>query len=64
MALSSEQHVLACALAVERMHGDQAPVYVASEIGRLALEGDSAGVAMWRKIAAALDSLRPCAIRV
>lgn len=56
LRMTPEQHVLACALAVERMHGDQAPLHVASEIGRLVLLRDWDGVEMWRRIAGALDS--------
>lgn len=46
------------ALAIERQHGDQAPVFVAERIGALALAGDEAGVERFRQIAARLDQLR------
>lgn len=49
---------LAEALAVERMHGDRAPLFVAERIGELAAAGDAAGVQRWREIAAQLDALR------
>lgn len=49
---------MAEALAVERMHGDRAPVFVAERIGALALAGDMEGVERWRQIAAQLDQLR------
>ena len=52
--LTPEQHILACALEVERQHGERAPVLVAERIGALALEGDVAGVTMWKAIAAAM----------
>ena len=52
--LTPEQHILACALEVERQHGESAPVFVAERIGALALEGDFAGVEMWKAIAAAM----------
>ena len=55
--MKPDQQILACALEIERQHGDRAPVHVAAEIGRLALEGDAEGVAMWKRIAAALDDL-------
>lgn len=35
--LSSEAHIWACALTVERQHGERAPVFVAERIGALAL---------------------------
>lgn len=41
----------ACALAIEKLHGDQTPVWIAERIGALALEGDAAGVARWKAIA-------------
>ena len=55
--LTPDEHVWACALAVERQHGERAPVFVAERIGALALAGDSEGVATWRRIAACLDRL-------
>lgn len=53
-----DRELWACALAVARRHGDQAPVYVADRIGALALADDSAGVDAWKAIAARLDLLR------
>ncbi|RYD45602.1 MAG: hypothetical protein EOP63_00600 [Sphingomonadales bacterium] len=57
MALSDEQHLWACAVAIERQHGARAPVFVAERIGALALAGDTAGIARWRAIAARMDQL-------
>ena len=57
MALTDEQHIWACAVAIERIHGAAAPLVVAERIGALALAGDEAGVAMWKAIAARLDAL-------
>lgn len=51
------QHVWACALAVERQHGPRAALFVAERIGALALQRDTAGVEMWKAIAARLDDL-------
>ena len=45
------------ALAVQRQHGDRAPLHVAKRIGALALAGDEAGVARWKAIAARLGQL-------
>lgn len=56
--LTDEEHVWACALAVERQHGAHAPLHVAERIGALALAGDAEGAAMWRAIAGRLASLR------
>ena len=59
MPLSDEQHLWACALAVERQHVERAPVFVAERIGALALAGDAAGVARWKAIAARMAQLAP-----
>ncbi|WP_447753182.1 DUF6961 family protein [Sphingopyxis fribergensis] len=59
MTISDEQHLWACALAIERQHGARAPVFVAERIGALALAGDAAGVARWTAIAARMDQLAP-----
>lgn len=45
------------ALAVERRHGEDAPVVIAERIGALAAAGDMAGVERWRQIAAQFDRL-------
>lgn len=56
--MTDEQHLWACALAVEKRFGDHAPLHVAERIGELAPAGDADGVAMWQAIAARLDKLR------
>ncbi|MGL3822871.1 DUF6961 family protein [Sphingopyxis sp. R3-92] len=56
-SISPDEHVWACALAVERQYGDNAPMFIAARIGALALAGDSEGVMMWQRIAARLDGL-------
>ena len=58
VAMTPEQHVWACAAAVERQHGERAPLFIAERIGALALAGDEASVAMWKSIAARLQELR------
>lgn len=45
------------ALAVQRRHGEGAPVFIAERIGTLALEGDLSGIRRWKEIAARLDAL-------
>ena len=61
MTLSHEQHLWACALAVERQHGARAPIFVAERIGALALAlaGDAAGIERWKAIAAHMERLAP-----
>ncbi len=49
------------ALAVQRRHGEGAPVFVAERIGTLALEGDLPGIRRWKEIAARLDALAAAA---
>jgi hypothetical protein len=49
---------MAEALAVEQRHGENGPKYIAEQIGSVALRGDVAGIARWKAIAAAYDSLR------
>lgn len=64
MTLTPDQHIWTCALAVEKQHGEAAPLFVAERIGALALAGDEAGVAIWKVIAARLDILRGGAQRM
>lgn len=53
------------ALTIERIHGDDAPKWVAERIGALVLEGDMDGIARFKEVAARLDQLRrPTAIQV
>ncbi len=56
--MTDEQHLWACALAVEKRFDDQAPLHVAERIGELTLAGDADGVTMWQAIASRLDRLR------
>jgi len=58
VTLTFEKELWACALLVEREHGERAPLWIAERIGALALAGDAAGVERWKAIAACLDSLR------
>lgn len=55
--MSTEEHVGACALAMERQHGPRAPLVIAEYIGALALADDREGIAMWKDIAACIDRL-------
>lgn len=45
------------ALAIERLHGDDAPRWVAERIGALALAGDADGVARFQEIARRMERL-------
>ena len=38
------------ALAIERLHGDRSPVWIAERIGALALSGDAAGLERFRRL--------------
>ena len=54
---TSGQERLAEAMAVQRLHGDEGPLWIATRIGALALAGDRAGVERFRAIAAAYEGL-------
>lgn len=56
--LTDDRHLWACALAVEKQHGDKADEHVAERVRSLALAGDKAGIDRWVAIAACLDKLR------
>lgn len=58
--MTPERELWACALLVERQHGDRAPLWIAERMGELALAGDMAGVERWRAIA---DKLGQCRAR-
>lgn len=53
------RQIMAEALAIEQRHGEHGPRYITEQIGAVALRGDVAGIARWKAIAAAYDSLRP-----
>lgn len=52
-----DRDIWACALQVVKQHGDNAPLHIAERIGALALAGDMAGVATWKRIANRVDQL-------
>ena len=56
--MTPERELWACALLVEREHGERAPLWIAERIGALALAGDAAGVERWEAIAAKLGQCR------
>jgi hypothetical protein len=55
--LTPDQERLAEALAVLRIHGQNAARHVAERIGALAIDGDLAGIERWKQIAARLQPL-------
>lgn len=57
MVLNRDQELWGVALWVEKNHGENGPTFIAQQIERLALEGDEAGVAMWRTVAERFDQL-------
>ncbi|WP_454278178.1 DUF6961 family protein [Sphingomonas sp. Marseille-Q8236] len=61
--MNPDQERHAEALAIERLHGPDAPRWIAERIGVLALAGDDAGVARFQEIAIKLDQLR-CAMQL
>ena len=56
--MTDEQHLWACALAVERQHGAGAETFATHRIEELAEQGYAAGVKEWRAIRARLTRLR------
>lgn len=56
--MESHHEVWAEALWVEQNLGDEGPLFMAEQITQLALNGDEAGVAHWKRIAEAYDQLR------
>ena len=56
--LTPERERFAEALAIERIHGETAPDFIAERIGALAAAGDEAGVRRWIEIADRFDRLQ------
>jgi hypothetical protein len=56
--MTPERELWACALLVEREHGDGADAYIAERVTTLARAGDIAGLERWQAIADKLDRLR------
>lgn len=55
--MTPDQFRRADALALEKLHGDAAPHFVAERIGALTLAGDVVGVELLSQIADRLDAL-------
>ena len=56
--MTPEQELWACALLVERQHGEGTEAFIAERMRALACAGEMAGVERWRAIAARLDQMR------
>lgn len=55
--MTPDQERWAEALAIERLHGADAPRWIAERVGALALAGDMAGVQRFRQIAERYEQL-------
>ena len=53
----SQWELWACANQVLKTHGDDAPLYVAEELGAVALAEDQAGIETWQAIARRIAQL-------
>jgi hypothetical protein len=53
----SDRELWACANQVFQIHGDRSPLYIAEQIGALALSGDYEGIDTWKAIAQRLAGL-------
>lgn len=55
--MTGDGELLAVALWVKQAHGPAAGVFIAEQIGALALRGDTAGIERWKAIAATFQAL-------
>lgn len=55
--MTRDQELWACALAVERKHGDAAFLHAAFEIDRLDTEGEFEAAKVWREVLKRLEQL-------
>lgn len=53
----------ACALAVERQHGDRAAAFASQRVAELTAEGDGEGARVWQVIASHIEQLAPASDR-
>lgn len=56
--MSPERELWACALHVEKEHGERAPEFIAERVHALAMTGDILGVERWQAIADRFDQLQ------
>ena len=57
MPLTRDQELWACALAVERQHGEGAFLHASFEINRLDAEGQRQAANVWREVLKRIDKL-------
>ena len=55
--MTRDQELWGIALWLEKTQGSDGPVYITSEVARLAALNDEAGIAMWRTVANRYDRL-------
>lgn len=63
VSLPVERERMAEALQIQKMFGEQGPLWIASRIGALNLAGDTAGVERFRAIAVEYDKLLANAVQ-
>jgi hypothetical protein len=57
MVMSAEQHLWACALEVERQHGEAAQLYASMRADELEADGAYEGARTWRAILRRIEAL-------
>ena len=57
MVLTRDQELWACALAIERQHGEGAFLHAAMEIDRLDTDGERDAAGVWREVLKRLEAL-------
>ena len=57
MAMSEDQHLWACALEVERQHGEEASQFASTRAQELEAEGAFEGARTWRSIHERIQAL-------
>ena len=55
--MTRDQELWACALAIERQHGDGAFLHAAMEIDRLDAEGERKAAGVWGEVLKRIESL-------
>jgi len=53
----SDRELWGCANQVLQVHGEKSPLYIAEQIGALALSGDLEGIETWKAVAQRLAGL-------
>lgn len=58
MTMTQDQHLWACALEVERQHGDAAFLFASMRVDELVAEGAFEGARTWRAILQRIEALQ------